>query len=500
MKPHDLSALSFDELNELEKLANEIKKDNARKNILDFTTYTKPDYEVNWHHEVISKYLDKFVRKEIKRLIILAPPRHGKSELASRRLPAFIHGVDPNAEVVGVTYNDELASDMQIDAQRIIDSKEYRELFPKTQITPEGARSKYARNANEYEILPSIEGEEIMRHEGSLRSVGVGGSLTGRGADFILIDDIIKNRADADSKVFRDMVYKFYTSTVRTRLEQNGAILIMITRWSHDDLAGRLLDLAKVLPEADQWTVVSLPAEKTDDDQIYDPREPGEFLWPSKYSKAEYASTKASLGSRDWSALYQQSPTVDGGNIIKREWLKLYKVLPLKFDQVIQSWDLAFKDKSSSDFSVCTIWGRIGADVYLIHEERGRWDFPTMQKKLLEITKKFPLTYRKLVEDKANGSALMQSLNKVVTGMVPVNPTQDKVARVNAVAPMFESGNIYVPDPLVCSWIDATLNEWCEFPNGAHDDRVDTMSQALSDLRRANVVSMPIAGHSGVIY
>lgn len=426
-------------------------------------------------------------------------PTHN-SELVSRRLPPFIHGINPNAEIIGVTYNDELASDMQIDAQRIIDSPEYRELFPRTQITPEGGRSKYARNSNEYEIIPIIEAGEQIRFTGSLRSVGVGGSLTGRGADYIVIDDIIKNRADADSKVFRDTVYKFYTSTVRTRLEKDGAILLTLTRWSNDDLAGRLLELAKTVPEADQWTVVILPAEKGDDDNFYDHRETGEFLWTSKYSEAEYSSIKHSLGSRDWAALYQQSPMVDGGNIIKRDWIRTYKQLPDKFDQMIQSWDLAFKDKTSSDFSVCTIWGRIKADIYLIHEERGRWDFPTMQKKLLEISKKFPTTYRKLVEDKANGSALMQSLAKVVTGLVPINPVQDKVARVNAVAPMFESGNVYVPDPSICPWIDATLNEWCEFPNGAHDDRVDSMSQALADLRRASVVSMPIAGHSGVIY
>lgn len=495
--------------------------------VLAFTKFTKRDYEVNWHHSVTAKYLRAFILKRIRRLIILEPPRYGKSELSSRRLPALLHGLFPNDEILAGSYNGDLASDMTIDVQRIMDSEAYQEIFPLSKITPPNAKSNYARSSVEHELIPLEDNPKFWRPEGlefdksrgfliprgSYRSAGVGGSFTGRGGNWILVDDPIKNREDADSPAFRDTLYDWYRSTVRTRLEKNGSILITLTHWHEDDLVGRLLKLQKYEPEADRFHVLRLPAIKESDDDWFakyglkpspDPRQIGEPLWPEKFPVEELKATKASSGSRDWSALYQQRPTSEGGNLVQRDWFKTYKAGQLNLKEmnaVIISCDMATKDKQNSDFYVYQVWGRKMADRYLIYQLRGRWNFPMALDKFRELCKMFPQAGRKYIESKANGPAIAQTLKRNITGIVEREPDGDKVARFNAVTPEIESGNVWVPDPEQNPWVNDYLDELCDFPNSAHDDQVDATSQALIELRKAGPIYAPIAGHgSGAIY
>lgn len=465
--------------------------EKARRGLLSFTIYTKPDYETNWHHIALCKILNRFVRGEITRLMVFLPPRHGKSELVSRRLPAFIHGLNPNAEIMLATYGGSLASDMTVDIQRIIDLPAYQELFPSTRITPEGSRSAWARNSTEYEIMP-YKGE-VFR--GAFRAQGMGGSFTGRGASHIIIDDPLKNRDEADSKVIRDAIWKFYTSTLYTRLEKNGQILLTMTRWHDDDLAGRLIKQAQNDPQSDQWEIFTFPALREADDNPLDQRAIMEPLWPTKYSLERMLSMKQTVGSRDWAALFQQRPQIDGGNLIKREWWKYWRALPARFDQVIQSWDFAVKDTSGADYTVGQVWGRVGSEKYLLDQVRGQMSFPSACQAVVSLSSKWPAAHKKLIEDKANGPAVIDTLKKKISGLVPIQVHQDKVARANAIAPDIEAGNIFIPDPSIAPWTHDFVEEWSDFPRGVHDDQVDATSQAISELRKMGPQYVPMSGH-----
>lgn len=454
-----------------------VKQEIARRSLLDFTTYTFPGYETNWHHELLCDKLDQLINRKIKRLMVFLPPRHGKSELGSRRLPAYALGRNPDESIISASYGADLAGRMNRDVQRIIDSPEYRELFPETQLYGKNIRTvaqgSYLRNS---EIF------EIVGHRGVYRSAGVGGGITGMGCTFGIIDDPIKNRAEADSQTYRNAIWDWYTSTFYTRLEKNAVILIILTRWHEDDLAGRLLAQAKADPTADQWEVVDLQAIK-DVDKPGDPREFGEALWPGKYTIEDLSRIKAVVGSRDWEALYQQRPAPAEGNIIDRGWWQYYEKAPAFLDEVIQSWDCAFKDKDTSDFVVGQVWGRKGANKYLLDQVRGRMDLPTTMKAIESLSAKWPQARAKYIEDKANGPAVIQMLKDKIPGLIPVEPQGGKIVRAQAVTPDIEAGNAYLPDPSVAPWVHDFVEECSAFPNGAHDDQVDSMSQALMKLQ-----------------
>lgn len=229
--------------------------EQARSSILAYTAYTKPDYEINWHHRSAAHYLDRFVSREITRLMLFLPPRTGKSELASRRLPSYILGLSPDERIISASYGAEFANRLNRDVQRIISSEPYERLFPLTKLAENAPISDghFSQTQNYF---------EVVNHRGTYRSVGVGGSVTGMGGDTILVDDPVKNQAEADSLTFRDRIWDWWTSVIYTRLEKNARILVTLTRWHEDDLAGRLLKLAKEDPTADQWNVVSYPMIK----------------------------------------------------------------------------------------------------------------------------------------------------------------------------------------------------------------------------------------------
>lgn len=447
----------------------------ARFKLLAFTQYTFPKYRVNWHHSYAASRLDALLRGEIKRLMFFMPPRNGKTELVSRRLPPLAFGRNPDEQIIAASYGSELAGKNNRDVQRIMDSATYRELFPAASLQSEGVKGKWLRNNDIF---------EIVGRAGYYRAAGVGGAITGQGMTLGLIDDPFKNREEADSPTIREKVWDWYTSTFYTRAEEGARILLTMTRWHEDDLAGRLLQQSKNDPKADKWEVVSFPALRGPEPCPYDPRAPGEALWPGKYPLDVLEVMRSVMGSRDWSALMQQSPTTEGGNIVKRAWWKFYRVVPAKFDELIQSWDLTFKEKGSS--YVCgQVWGRIGASKYLLDLYRAQVGFVETQMAIQTMTMKWPQAYRVLIEDKANGPAVLDSLKHKIPGLIAISPEGSKESRVHAVSPQIEAGNIWLPEN--APWLHDYLVEWDQFPNGANDDQVDATSQALLKLNISTI-------------
>lgn len=452
-------------------LIEEARRELARRTMRDFVLYVDDNYRMNWHHRLLCDYLDKLACKEIRRLMVFMPPRHGKSELVSRKFPAYLLGRNPDTSIISCSYSADLASRMNRDVQRLIDSEQYLELFPGTQLSNQHTRrfyeTRYTRNNNMFEVVDK---------KGTYRSSGVGGGITGMGGEYIIIDDPVKNREDADSATMREKVYDWYTSTLYTRLEKDGCILLTLTRWHEDDLAGKLLKAAQ--EGADQWTILELPAVCEYPPKPYDVRQEGEALWKWKYDEEALEKMKVTVGSRDWAALYQQHPTPGEGGTFKREWWNYYKVLPDGLYDFVQSWDCTFKDAQSSDYVVGQVWARKGSSRYLLDQVRGRMSFTETLRAIRSLSAKWPQAIRKLVEDKANGTAVIDVLRKEIPGLIPVEPEGGKIVRANAVTAVAEAGNIYLPDPSIAPWVHDFVEEHAVFPNGANDDQVDAQTQA----------------------
>lgn len=449
----------------------------ARNSLLEFTKYTHPDYEANWHHEVLCQALDEWAFGDLDRLMVFMPPRHGKSELVSRRLPAYIFGREPGAKIITATYGADLAQMMNRDVQKIIDTPEYVELFHDTRLAGMGIKTENTvRNASVFEIVD---------HGGIYISAGVGGAITGMGFDYGIIDDPYKNRADANSSLIRRRIWDWFVSTFYTRQQGKRKILLTMTRWHEDDLAGELLERASLDTDADQWRVISFPAiaERAEINRCE-----GQALWPNRYDVEQLKKTKAVVGTYEWNALYQQHPSPLEGGIINRRWWQFYRTLPPRFDVMIQSWDMAFKGGGGSDYVVGQVWGRIGADKYLVDQVRGRYDFVQTLQVVKALSAKWPQANAKMVEDTANGPAIISSLKREISGLIPVVPLGSKESRLSAVAPEIEAGNVFLPES--APWIKDFMEEVHSFPNGLHDDQVDAMSQALMRFAKSTLRSM----------
>jgi len=297
-----------------------------------------------------------------------------------------------------------------------------------------------------------------------------------------IIDDPFKDREEANSEVIRKKVWEWYTSTFLTRAEKNARILLTMTRWHEDDLAGRLLQKAKEDPEADQWTVLNLPAIKDKSANSYDKREFGDPLWPGKYPLERLKQIRSSVGEMDWNALFQQTPSAMEGNLIKREWLKYHKgVLAHELDEVCVVADLTFKKTEFSDFACIEAWGRKGADVFLLEQIRARMNFPEQLDAIRSMSSKYP-GCPKYIEEAANGAAVIQTLRGEIMGIIPINPRTAKEARLQAVAHVYEAGNVHYPDPNIFPWVEVNIEELVSFPNATNDDTVDTATMAISQL------------------
>jgi predicted phage terminase large subunit-like protein len=444
----------------------EVRREIARRSLHEFIRYINPEYITSHFSETVCASLDNFLVDMMsgKRpiLILGAPPQHGKSDIVSRYLPAYFFGKYPDMRVAGLSYGKDLASDMNRDVQRIMMSEEYKALFPASCLNAKRVVTV------EIEAKRNSETFEIVGRKGAYISQGIGGPLTGKKVDLGIIDDPIKNAKEALSPVTKKATWNWYISTFKTRLSKNSGEIIMATRWATDDLSGRVID------SSDKAKVLAFPAIN----------DRGEALVPELHPIDSLLEKKALFGDYFWSAMYQQTPKPSGGTIFRDEWVNYYlpKDLPEKFDKVIHSWDMTFKDSEGTDYVVGQVWGKKGANSYLLHQVRERMSFTATLKAVKEMADKFPDGMRKLVEDKANGPAVIDSLKSTVSGLIPVEPDGSKVARAHAITAVWEAGNIFLPHKDVAPWVTDAVEEITTFPVGAHDDVVDAMTQALRDL------------------
>lgn len=469
-----------------------LQAEMARRHLLEFTTYTFPGYMVNWHHRVMCEYLERWVAGDITRLMIFMPPRSGKSELVSRRLPPWIFGKNPDASIITASYNMDLARRMNRDVQRIIDDEKYREVFPEVSLNNKNVatdrRGSYLRNADIFEI--------VGRH-GVYKTAGIGTGITGMGGDYLIIDDPVKDRETAESKAFQEKTWDWYTSTFYTRrMTDESRILLTLTRWTSKDLAGKLLALAEENDDADQWHVVSFPMIATDRLAADDPRKPGDPLWSERFSMESLTATRATMGSYDWAALMQQDPVASAGTVFERGWFQYYNDDPhelvKEMEEVIQVWDLAVKEKR--DYNVGQVWGRRGIDKYLLGQYRAQGDFAETLHSFKEFCVLWTEARKKLVEDKANGPAIMSALRNEISGIVPVPPGgKSKEIRAMAASPDVESKHVWIPNPGPHRnrWVDDWLKEVCDFPNGDYDDVVDAFVYAINYFTKPRTITPP---------
>lgn len=422
-------------------LQKELTARQARKSLLSFTEYTNPAYKGANHHRLIADKLEAVERGEIDRLMIFMPPRHGKSELASKRFPAWCLGRQPRRQIIAASYNSDLANDFGRNVRNIVAEPEFGQVFPSVSLAPD---SQAANRMN-------------TNHGGTYVAAGVGTAVTGRGADIALIDDPFKDREEADSERRRDVVWDWYRSTLFTRLMPGGAIVLIQTRWHEDDLAGRLLEA-----EGDQWEVLDLPAINT----------AGEALWPEWYDIEALERIKATVGPREWSALYQQQPQPDEGTFFQRAWFKEWDKLPDV--RYYGTSDYAVTD-GGGDYTVHRIWGVDSTgSIYRVDGWRGRTTSDVwIEEKLNLIAKYKPMAWfgeggviQKAIEPMLRRRMLER---KVFCRLEWLPSVQDKPTRARSFQAMAASGRVYFER-------GADLGEHLVFPAGKNDDDVDCSS------------------------
>ncbi|EME8469654.1 phage terminase large subunit [Morganella morganii] len=439
----------------------EVRREIARRSLHEFIQYINPEYITSHFSETVCASLDNFLIEMMagKRpiLILGAPPQHGKSDIVSRYLPAYFFGKHPDKRVGALSYSSDLAGDMNADVQRIMSSDEYRILFPESWLGN--------KPTDGVAVKRNTEAFSIANHKGTYVCAGVGGPLTGKKVDLGIIDDPIKNAKEALSPTVKKSIWNWYASTFKTRLSRNSGEIIMATRWATDDLSGQVIE------KAPKTRVMAFPAIN----------EKGEALVPELHPLDKLLETKAILGDYFWSAMYQQKPKPGDGQIFHEEFARYYlpKDLPDTFDEVIHSWDMTFKDSDGTDYVVGQVWGKKGANAYLLYQIRKRMSFTETLKAVKLLAEKYPQARRKLVEDKANGPAVIDSLKSTVSGLVPVEPDGSKIARAHACTAEWEAGNVWLPHKDIAPWITETVEEITTFPFAGHDDTVDAMTQAL---------------------
>lgn len=425
------------------------------------------------HIALLDDKLWQLANGRIKRLMVFMPPRHGKSALCSHYFPAWYVGAFRKRFMLA-SYEASFAASWGRLARDVL--LEFGPLLWNVHVSP-------TPSAADWWELEGAQGQN-----GVMMTAGVGGALTGKGAAILAIDDPVKNAEEAASPTMREKAWQWYTSTAYTRLEPDGAVLLIQTRWHEQDLAGRIL--SEQGPRG--WDIISLPAI-AEHDERYDidggddfTRREGEALWPDRFSAQRLAAIRADVGSTVWAALYQQRPTPDGGLIWHREWFKRYSALGglPQFTRIIQAVDTAFKTGVASDYSVIATWGYTGSAIYLLDIWRNRVEYPELKRALADQAAKWQ-PHVIYVEDAASGQSIIQELGReTALPIVPLKPLGSKEARAAAVSPLAESGNVYIPDSAPDKpWVNDWLEEHVAFPRGAHDDMVDTTSMALEQIR-----------------
>ena len=455
--------LESQEAIKLEEVTPEIKND-----FLSFVKFVWPEFIQGSHHKKINKKFNDLAEGKIKRLIINMPPRHTKSEFASYLLPAWMIGKNPKLKIIQATHTADLAVDFGRKTKNLVDDFEYQQVFDTRLMEDSQAAGKWKTEQG-----------------GEYFAAGVGGAITGRGADLLIIDDPHKEQdIKKDSKSF-DKAWNWYTSGPRQRLQPGGRIVCVMTRWSTKDLTGQLIK-AQGEDDSDQWDVVGLPAILPS----------GKPVWPEYWEIKELEKTKASIPVSNWNAQYMQQPTAEEGAIIKRDWWQNWeKKDPPQIKYTIQSYDTAFLKKESADFSAITTWGVFetedgGDNIILLSAFKDRYEFPELRRVAHEEYQWWRPDMV-LVEAKASGIPLTSELRKIGIPVVNFTPSRgnDKHVRVNSVSPLFESGKVWAP--MHEHFAQEVVEECAAFPHGDHDDYVDSMTQALMRIRQGGLIRHP---------
>ena len=480
LKNIDLSHLTTAEakeftilLEELEKREHQIKSTSS---FLDFVTAIWSEFISGEQHAKMAKAFDDIASGKLKRLIINMPPRHTKSEFASHLFPAYLLGKNPKLKIIEATHTADLAINFGRKVRDLIDSEEYNQLFPETELKAD------SRSA----------GKWLTNKGGEYYAAGTGGALAGRGADLFIIDDP-HSEQDAMSDKALDEAYEWFMTGPRQRLQPGGAIVIVMTRWSKKDLTGRLIKKMTQEKGADQWEVIEFPAILPS----------GNPLWANFWSKDELESIKASVSPSKWAAQYMQRPTGEGISIIPKDWFMVWdQEKPPKCDYLIQSYDTAFLKSERADFTAITTWGvfypegKIGDELYdgdeahliLIDCVKERFDFPELKQEAMRLYE-YWAPDNVIIEAKGSGLPLIQELRRIG---IPVNTFspgkgQDKIARLNSVSPIFQDGRVWVPDN---RFGEELMEEVSDFPGGENDDLVDATTLALARFRAGGFLQL----------
>ena len=446
-------------------------QEKASDKFLDFCRYVWPEMLVGEHHRIIAEALDRVIAGKCKRLMIAMPPRHGKSQMGSYLFPAYLMGRDPRSKLIVASHTAELAQRFGRMIRNLMEEDKYKELFPNMLLSVD---SKAAGRWN-------------TQQGGEAFFIGKGGAMTGRGGDVIILDDILDEQ-DAMSDTAMENTWEWYTSGPRQRLQPNGSIVVINTRWKTDDLSGRLLKMHGQL-RSDQWELLEFPAILPS----------GGSLWPGFWPIEELEKVKMAIGLKKWNAQWQQQPTNDDGAVLKRNWWRRWKHdEPPECSYVIQTYDTAYSKKETADYSVISTWGVFvpsadsGPNLILLSVKRGRWDFPEL-KRVAKDEYRYWNPDNVLIEAKATGTPLQQELRKMGIPVTMYSPGgrksgQDKISRANAVAPILESGMIWYPEQQ--EWAEEMVEECAAFPNGSHDDQVDAAIMAWMRFRQGNFMSL----------
>lgn len=460
----------------IELIAEEYKasvlREAGQKNFMSFVKAMWPNFILGRHHAVMAKKFEEIAEGKTKRLIINMPPRHTKSEFASYLLPAWFLGKYPHKKIIQCSNTAELAVGFGRKVRNLVDGETYANVFPNVALRHDSkAAGRWSTNSN-----------------GEYFAIGVGGTVTGKGADLLIIDDPHSEQEAAlaanDPTVY-DKVHEWFTSGPRQRLQPGGSIVIVMTRWGKRDLTGRVLQ-SMVERDGDEWEVIELPA-------IMPNEKP---LWPEFWSLDELLKLRNELPLSKWSAQYQQNPTGEEGAIVKREWWKLWEEdRPPPCDFIIQSWDTAFTKNERSDYSACTTWGVFyinedpnNANIILLDALKERLEFPELKRRAMDMYTEWEPDAC-IVEAKASGAPLVFELRRMGIPVQEYTPTRgnDKISRVNSVADMFASGKVWAPRK---RWAEEVIEELAAFPNSDHDDLVDSTTQALIRFRKGGFIRL----------
>ena len=452
-------------------------REQSRVSFIDFVRNMWPAFIDGEHHKIMADAFERIARGELKRLIVNMPPRHTKSEFASYLLPAWFLGQYPDKKVIQTAHTAELSVGFGRKVRNLVAEDDFKKVFPELALR---ADSKAA-------------GRWSTNKGGEYFAIGVGGAVTGKGADLLIIDDPHSEQEgqSADPAVF-DKTYDWYTSGPRQRLQPGGAIVIVMTRWHMRDLTGKIIKTATQREGMDEWEVIEFPAvfnENQSDEKA---------LWPQFWSLNELVALRSELPSSKWMAQYQQNPTSEEGALVKRDWWQIWdKESPPQCEFVIQSWDTAFLKTQRSDYSACTTWGvfyipnedgETTANIILLDAYKERLEFPELKK----VAHKMYLETQPdafIVEGKATGMPLIFELRAMGIPVSEFTPSRgnDKVARVNSVADLFASGMVWCPET---RFAEEVMDEFAAFPVGEHDDLVDSSTQALIRFRKGGFIRL----------